>query len=365
MIPLSLARIAEITRAALSGMADPRAVVRGPVVIDSRGVEPGVAVRRAARASGRRPRLRRPGDRGRRRRGAGRAGRSACPRSSCRDVLAALADAGHARSSPRSPSATVIGVTGSAGKTSTKDLLARLTAGSARPSRPPASFNNEIGHPLTVLQGRRDTRYLVLELGARGMGHIDAPGPHRAARDRRGAQRRHRAHRRVRRRGGDRQGQGRARRGAAAHGRRRAQRRRPAGPRDGRRAPAPGRDCSAGRRGRRRARRGRRRRRARARRVHAGTPGLRPGHGSSCTARTRWPTRWPPPPAATSSGLPVADHRRGAVGGRRRAAAGGWRSPTAPTGSRWSTTPTTPTPTRCGPRSTRSACSAGAAAASP
>ncbi|MER7134719.1 Mur ligase domain-containing protein, partial [Streptosporangium saharense] len=41
MIPLPLARIAEITSGALAGMADPRAVVRGPVVIDSRAVEPG------------------------------------------------------------------------------------------------------------------------------------------------------------------------------------------------------------------------------------------------------------------------------------------------------------------------------------
>ncbi|NUO97387.1 MAG: UDP-N-acetylmuramoyl-tripeptide--D-alanyl-D-alanine ligase, partial [Nonomuraea sp.] len=41
MIPMPLARIAEITSGALSGMADPRAVVRGPVVIDSRAVEPG------------------------------------------------------------------------------------------------------------------------------------------------------------------------------------------------------------------------------------------------------------------------------------------------------------------------------------
>ncbi|HEX8005344.1 MAG TPA: UDP-N-acetylmuramoyl-tripeptide--D-alanyl-D-alanine ligase, partial [Trebonia sp.] len=64
------------------------------------------------------------------------------------------------------------GVTGSAGKTSTKDLLARLTARIGPTVSPVGSYNNEIGHPLTVLKADEETRYLVLELSARNVGHI-------------------------------------------------------------------------------------------------------------------------------------------------------------------------------------------------
>jgi UDP-N-acetylmuramoyl-tripeptide--D-alanyl-D-alanine ligase len=67
---------------------------------------------------------------------------------------------------------TVIGVTGSSGKTSTKDLIAQVLAKRGATVAPAGSFNNEIGHPLTVLKADRDTRYLVLEKSARGVGHI-------------------------------------------------------------------------------------------------------------------------------------------------------------------------------------------------
>jgi UDP-N-acetylmuramoyl-tripeptide--D-alanyl-D-alanine ligase len=69
---------------------------------------------------------------------------------------------------------TVVGVTGSAGKTSTKDLIAAVLRTDGPTVAPPESFNNEIGHPYTVLQAGPDTRYLVLELSARGPGHIAA-----------------------------------------------------------------------------------------------------------------------------------------------------------------------------------------------
>ncbi len=72
---------------------------------------------------------------------------------------------------------TVIGVTGSAGKTSTKDLIAavlRAGFGADRVIAPPESFNNELGHPYTVLRADDRTDYLVLELSARGLGHIAA-----------------------------------------------------------------------------------------------------------------------------------------------------------------------------------------------
>jgi UDP-N-acetylmuramoyl-tripeptide--D-alanyl-D-alanine ligase len=67
---------------------------------------------------------------------------------------------------------TVIGVTGSSGKTSTKDLLAQVLARLGPTIAPPGSFNNELGHPYTVLRATTDTRFLVLETSARGIGHI-------------------------------------------------------------------------------------------------------------------------------------------------------------------------------------------------
>ena len=72
----------------------------------------------------------------------------------------------------RLPDLTVIGVTGSSGKTSTKDLLAALLGRLGSTVAPPESFNNELGHPYTVLKATTRTRYLVLEKSARGVGHI-------------------------------------------------------------------------------------------------------------------------------------------------------------------------------------------------
>jgi UDP-N-acetylmuramoyl-tripeptide--D-alanyl-D-alanine ligase len=69
---------------------------------------------------------------------------------------------------------TIVGVTGSSGKTSTKDLLAQLLEPVGPTVAPPGSFNNELGHPWTVLRADEATRYLVLELSARGPGHIAA-----------------------------------------------------------------------------------------------------------------------------------------------------------------------------------------------
>ncbi|MDG4788767.1 UDP-N-acetylmuramoyl-tripeptide--D-alanyl-D-alanine ligase [Micromonospora sp. WMMD1102] len=72
----------------------------------------------------------------------------------------------------RLPELTVIGLTGSSGKTTTKDLVAQLTARLGRTVAPPGSFNNELGHPYTALQADGETRFLVLEKGARGLGHV-------------------------------------------------------------------------------------------------------------------------------------------------------------------------------------------------
>jgi UDP-N-acetylmuramoyl-tripeptide--D-alanyl-D-alanine ligase len=170
MIPLSLAQIAGITGATLDRVPDPRALVRGPVVIDSREAAPGglFAALPGERADGH--------DFAAAAVAAGAvavlASRPAgVPALIVPDVQAALAPLARAVVD-RLPGLTIAGITGSSGKTTTKDLLAQL-AGRLGPTVAPAgSFNNELGHPLTVLRAGERTRYLVLELGARGRGQI-------------------------------------------------------------------------------------------------------------------------------------------------------------------------------------------------
>ncbi|NEA36800.1 UDP-N-acetylmuramoyl-tripeptide--D-alanyl-D-alanine ligase [Streptomyces sp. SID13031] len=70
------------------------------------------------------------------------------------------------------PELTVIGLTGSQGKTSTKDLIAQLLAPYGPTVAAVGSQNNEIGHPLTALKADLATRYLVAEMGARHVGDI-------------------------------------------------------------------------------------------------------------------------------------------------------------------------------------------------
>ncbi|MGK2947345.1 MAG: UDP-N-acetylmuramoyl-tripeptide--D-alanyl-D-alanine ligase [Acidimicrobiales bacterium] len=86
------------------------------------------------------------------------------------DTVAALQAAGrHARSLLPPP---VVGVTGSVGKTSVKDLLAAALGAWFRTSASERSFNNELGVPLTLLGAPDGTEALVVEMGARGVGHI-------------------------------------------------------------------------------------------------------------------------------------------------------------------------------------------------
>jgi UDP-N-acetylmuramoyl-tripeptide--D-alanyl-D-alanine ligase len=172
VIPLSVAQVAEITGAALDQVPDPRAVITGPVVIDSRDAGPGAlfAALPGARADGH--------DFAATALAAGAVAVLATrpvggPALIVADVPAALA-ALAAAVVARRPDLIIVGITGSAGKTTTKDLTAQLveTLGPTVSNR--GSFNNEIGHPLTVLRVTTGTRYLISELSARGPGHIAA-----------------------------------------------------------------------------------------------------------------------------------------------------------------------------------------------
>jgi UDP-N-acetylmuramoyl-tripeptide--D-alanyl-D-alanine ligase len=66
----------------------------------------------------------------------------------------------------------VVGITGSVGKTTTKDLVRACLAVAFPTAASERSYNNELGLPLTLLNAADDVRWVVLEMGARGFGHI-------------------------------------------------------------------------------------------------------------------------------------------------------------------------------------------------
>lgn len=72
----------------------------------------------------------------------------------------------------RLPDTVVLAMTGSQGKTGTKDYLAHVLSEAGPTIATRGNFNNELGVPLTVLRATPDTRYLVVEMGARGVGHV-------------------------------------------------------------------------------------------------------------------------------------------------------------------------------------------------
>jgi len=172
VIALSVAEVAQATGAVLAGVVDPAALVTGPVVIDSREAKPGslFAALPGTRTDGHLFASE-----------ALAAGAVAVlatrpvggPALVVGDVQAALGKLARAVLD-RAPDVTVIGITGSAGKTTTKDLTAQLVQTLGPTVAPRDSFNNEIGHPLTVLGITATTRYLISELSARGLGHISA-----------------------------------------------------------------------------------------------------------------------------------------------------------------------------------------------
>ncbi|MFE5198898.1 UDP-N-acetylmuramoyl-tripeptide--D-alanyl-D-alanine ligase [Streptomyces sp. NPDC056601] len=169
MIALSLAEIATAVGGQTYDIPDPSVRVTGPVVIDSRKVTDGslfaafvgervdghdyaaaVVDAGAAAVLASRP--------------------VGVPAIVVDDVQAALGAL--ARTVVERLGATLVALTGSAGKTSTKDLIAQVLRSKAPTVFTPGSFNNEIGLPLTALSATDETRYLVLEMGARGKGHI-------------------------------------------------------------------------------------------------------------------------------------------------------------------------------------------------
>ncbi|MFF2202936.1 UDP-N-acetylmuramoyl-tripeptide--D-alanyl-D-alanine ligase [Streptomyces sp. NPDC058145] len=169
MIALSLAEIAEVVGGQKHDIPDPSVQVTGPVVRDSREVVPGslFVAFVGERADGH--------DYARAVVGAGAVAVLASrpvgvPAIVVEDVQAALGAL--ARHVVRSLGATLVALTGSAGKTSTKDLIAQVLRRKAPTVFTPGSLNNEIGLPLTALSATAETRFLVLEMGARGIGHI-------------------------------------------------------------------------------------------------------------------------------------------------------------------------------------------------
>jgi len=169
-MPLSIAEIAEMAAGMMSDVADPAVRITGPVVADSRAVVPGalfVAVP-GARYDGHDFAARAVAD------GAGLV-LAARPVGVAAvvvdDTVRALGQFAHRYLSALS-APLVVGITGSSGKTSTKDIVAQLLAERGPTVAPQGSFNTEVGLPLTVLRADATTRYLVLELSARGLGHI-------------------------------------------------------------------------------------------------------------------------------------------------------------------------------------------------
>lgn len=170
MIPLTLAEIASATGGRLDAGADPAVRVTGPVVTDSREIGPGgLFVARQGEAQD------------------GHDFASAAVSAGAVAVLAArpvgvpavvvddteVAFGRLARAVvDRLPSLTIVGVTGSSGKTTTKDLLAQVLEPLGPLVAPPGSYNSEVGVPLTVVRVDESTRTLVAEMGARGPGHI-------------------------------------------------------------------------------------------------------------------------------------------------------------------------------------------------
>ncbi|WP_032917115.1 UDP-N-acetylmuramoyl-tripeptide--D-alanyl-D-alanine ligase [Streptomyces rimosus] len=169
MIPLSLGEIASVVGGRVEG--DGTVTVTAPAVLDSRQAERGslFVAFDGEHVDGHDYAVQ-----------AGRAGAvavlgsrpTALPTVVVEDAKAALqALAAHVVARLRE-GLTVVGVTGSRGKTSTKDLLAAVLSSAAPTVATVGSLNNELGVPLTMLRSDAATRFLVLEMGVRRIGDI-------------------------------------------------------------------------------------------------------------------------------------------------------------------------------------------------
>ncbi len=177
MIPLTLAQIAEAARGVLVTAADdsPATLVSGTVDTDSRLIGPGdifvakpgeetdghLFVPGAVAAGAALVIVERPVD-------------APVSQVIVPDAVAALADLAKdvvARVRAHGD-LRIVGITGSNGKTTTKNLLARILQDDGETVSPRASFNNEVGAPLTMLRVTDSTRFLVSEFGASAPGEI-------------------------------------------------------------------------------------------------------------------------------------------------------------------------------------------------
>lgn len=176
MDPLTLEHVATVTNGRLARADDPVALVGPDVLADSRAITPGalfVALRgehvdghdyveQAARAGAAAALVSREVD-------------ADLPQIVVEDTLAALALLGSdVVTRAEAGGLIVVGITGSSGKTSTKDLLASVLSDAGETIAPAGSFNNEVGAPLTACRVAARTRFLVSEMGSRGPGHITA-----------------------------------------------------------------------------------------------------------------------------------------------------------------------------------------------
>lgn len=177
MIPLALHRIADILGGdlLLAGLDTPDTIVDGPVDTDSRLIVPGgvfvakpgaetdghLFVPAAVAAGAALAIVEHPVE-------------TPVTQIVVPDAVAALADLARAVVGDvrAAGSLRIVGVTGSNGKTTTKNLLARILSDEGETVAPRASFNNEVGAPLTMLRVTSATRFLVSEFGASGPGEI-------------------------------------------------------------------------------------------------------------------------------------------------------------------------------------------------
>lgn len=174
MLTITAREIAELTDGRLVGGATGEEAVTGIARIDSRDVEPGDLfaafagenvdghdfIERAHEAGAALSLVSRECE------------RPAVLVADVEEALSRLARAQLERARAENPDLVVLAVTGSAGKTGTKDLMGLILRETGETIAPAGSLNNELGLPLTVLRLRPSTRFLVLEMGARGIGHI-------------------------------------------------------------------------------------------------------------------------------------------------------------------------------------------------